>query len=92
MIVVLRIILGLLLVVAAGVVVVPLLLVFDLVSGGTAFGLCPNGLGSCQPGYFTGIELLGVLLAALFVTGAGIALCLRGIRYLEARDQLGYER
>ena len=53
------------------------------VSGGTALGLCPTGLRVCQPGYFTGIELLGVLLIVLFVAIAGIGLCVRGIRRFE---------
>lgn len=82
-VVVLRIVLGVLLAVVAAVLVVPLLIVFDLVSGGTAFGLCPTGLRVCQPGYFTGIELLGVLLIVLFVAIAGIGLCVRGIRRFE---------
>ncbi len=86
MIIALRILLGILLAVAAAIVVIPLLLVFDLVTGGTALGLCPSGLGTCQPGYFTGLELLGVLLVALFVAIAGIGLCAKGIRYLEERE------
>lgn len=86
MVVVLRIVLGVLLAVVAAVLVVPLLIVFDLASGGTAFGLCPTGLRACQPGYFTGVELLGVLLLVLFVAIAGIGLCARGIRYLDARN------
>ena len=87
MIIALRILLGVLLAAAAAIIVVPLLLVFDLVSGGTAFGLCPNGLGTCQPGYFTGLELLGLLLAMLFVAIAGVGLCARAIRHLEEKEQ-----
>ena len=81
----LRVILGILLAVVAAVVVVPLFLVFDLASGGTAFGLCPAGLRRCEPGYFTGVELLAVLLLVLFAAIGGIALCTRGIRYFEER-------
>ena len=81
MVILLRIILGILIAVAAAVVVVPVLIVFDLVSGGTAFGLCPSGLRTCEPGYFTSVELLGVLLLVLFVAIGGIALCARGIRH-----------
>lgn len=67
----------------AAVVAVPVLIVFDLVSGGTAFGLCPGGVRTCEPGYFAGIELLGVLLLVLFVAVAGIALCAKGIRHFD---------
>ncbi len=90
MVVVFRIVLGVLLVVVAAVLVVPLLVVFDLVSGGTAFGLCPTGLRFCQPGYFTGVELLGVLLIVLFVAIAGIGLSARGIRHFEVQSN-GYQ-
>lgn len=83
MIVVLRVILGVLIAVVAAVVAVPVFIVFDLVSGGTAFGLCPSGLRTCEPGYFAGFELLGVLLLVLFVAVGGIALCAKGIRRLQ---------
>lgn len=85
MLVALRFVVGVLLAVVAVVLVVPLFLVFDLVSGGTAFGLCPSGLRACQPGYFSGIELLGLLLIVLFVAVAGIGLCARFIRRFQER-------
>jgi hypothetical protein len=86
-IIVLRIILGILIAVVAAVAAVPVLVVFDLVSGGTAFGMCPAGLRTCQPGYFAGIELLAVLLLVLFIAIGGIALCAKGIRRLQ--DPIG---
>jgi hypothetical protein len=82
-VVALRVVMGVLFAVVTAVLVLPLLLVFDLISGGTALGLCPAGLRVCQPGYFTGPELLGVLLIVVFVAVMGIGLCARGIRYLE---------
>lgn len=86
-VVALRVVMAILLAVVAGVLVVPLLLVFDLMSGGTAFGLCPTGLRVCQPGYFTGLELLGVLLVVAFVAVAGIGLCARAIRHFEQAEE-----
>lgn len=83
MVILLRIILGILIAVVAAVVAVPVLIVFDLVSGGTAFGLCPGGLRTCEPGYFAGVELLGVLLLVLFIAIGGVALCAKGIRYFQ---------
>ena len=82
-VVLLRIIIGILAAVVAAVLAVPLLIAFDLVDGGDAFGLCPLGLRGCNPGYFTGIELLGILMLVLFVAIAGIGLCARGIRHFQ---------
>jgi hypothetical protein len=82
-VILLRVILGILIAVVAAAVAVPVLIVFDLVSGGTAFGLCPSGLRTCEPGYFAGVELLGVLLLVLFVAVGGIALCAKGIRHFQ---------
>lgn len=86
-VVTLRIVMAVLLAVVAAVFAVPLLLVFDLISGGTAFGLCPTGLRVCQPGYFTGLELAGLLLVVGFVAIAGIGLCARAIRHLEKVEE-----
>jgi len=83
MIIVLRLVLGVLIAVVAAIVAVPVFIVFDLVSGGTAFGMCSSGLRTCEPGYFAGVELMGGLLLALFVAIGGIALCAKGIRSLE---------
>jgi hypothetical protein len=82
-VIVLRVILGILIAVVVAAVAVPVLIVFDLVSGGTAFGLCPGGLRTCEPGYFAGVELLGVLLLVLLVAIGGIALCAKGIRHFQ---------
>jgi len=82
-IIVLRLILGVLIAVVAAIVAIPVFIVFDLISGGTAFGMCPGGLRTCEPGYFAGVELLGALMLALFVAVGGIALCAKGIRRLE---------
>ncbi|GMQ84452.1 MAG: hypothetical protein BMS9Abin07_0016 [Acidimicrobiia bacterium] len=82
MVILLRSIQVILLAVVAAVAAVPLFLVFDLASGGTALGLCPRGLARCEPGYFTGVELFGILLVALFVAIGGIGLCGAGIRRL----------
>ncbi len=84
MVVVLRILQGIFIAIAAAAVVIPVFVVYDLVSGGTAFGLCPTGLRTCEPGYFAGPELLGVLLLVLFFAIGGIALCARGIRHFES--------
>jgi hypothetical protein len=86
-VVTLRIAMAVLLAIVVAVFAVPLLLVFDLISGGTAFGLCPTGLRVCQPGYFTGLELAGLLLVVAFIAIAGIGLCARAIRHLEKVEE-----
>lgn len=78
-----RFIQAILLAVVAALAAVPLFLVFDLVSGGTALGLCPNGLARCEPGYFAGVELIGILFVVLFVAIGGIGLCAAGIRRVQ---------
>ena len=68
-----------------GVAVVPMLIVLDLSTGGTGWGLCPDGMDACQSSYFAGPELLGLLAAALFVGVALVAACVRGLRALRRR-------
>ncbi|MCH7845117.1 MAG: hypothetical protein IIC70_04665 [Acidobacteria bacterium] len=84
MVILLRVVQAILLAGVAAIAAVPLFLVFDLVSGGTALGLCPNGLARCEPGYFSGIELFGILLVVLFVAVGGIGLCAAGIRRVQS--------
>lgn len=78
----LRIALGILLVIAAGIAAIPALVLFDLVSGGTGWGLCDTGLSSCSTGYFAGPELFAILTVSLFVVLALAAICLRALRHL----------
>jgi len=81
----LRITLGVLLVIAAAVAAVPALVLFDLVSGGTGWGLCETGLSSCSTGYFAGPELFALLTVVMFVILALAAMCLRALRHLGSR-------
>ena len=74
---------ALLLVVAAvGIGMVPILVLIDLLDGGTGWGLCPGGLGACQKPYSTGAELIVLLTLALFLTVLGIRLLMRLARCL----------
>lgn len=73
----------LLVVVAVAIGVVPILVLIDLLDGGTGFGLCPGGLEFCDKPYSTGAELMIVLTLALFLTVWGIRLLLRLARRLE---------
>ncbi len=81
--IVLRTLLGVLIAVAIATALVPMLVVADLAGGGSGWGLCPDGIGTCSSSYFAGPELLALLLVVLFAILAGIAVCTRWIRRLE---------
>lgn len=72
-----RILLGALVAMLVVVVVVPGVVLFDLVAGGTGLGLCPTGLGTCTTSAFTVMELLGILMLSVAIVGGGIVGCLR---------------
>lgn len=58
----------LLMALAVGLAAVPLLVLIDLLDGGTGFGLCPDGLELCDKPYSTAAELGILLTVALFAT------------------------
>ena len=76
--VVLRIVIGLLVAAVVAVAAVPMLVIMDLNSGGTGWGLCPGGIGDCRTSYFVGFELLAIgaviLFALVFVIRIAILL------------------
>lgn len=73
----------LLVVLAVALGVVPILIIINLLGGGTGFGLCPQGLELCQKPYTTGAELMLLLVIGLFVTVWGIRMLMRLARRLE---------
>lgn len=72
----------LLVVSAVAIGIVPILVLIDLLDGGTGWGLCPGGLEVCDKPYSTGAELIVVLSIALFLVLAGIRLLMRLARRL----------
>ena len=80
----LRILLGVLVVIVVATAVAPLLVIADLAGDGSGWGLCPEGIATCSTSYFTGPELLTILLFVLFAALAGVAVCLRLIRRIES--------
>jgi len=72
---------------AIAVALIPLLVLLDLRRGGSGWGLCDQGLGECRNSYFAGFELIGWIFAALFILLGMIAMCVRILRYLEARSR-----
>ncbi len=72
-----------LLVVAAVLIgMVPILVLIDLLDGGSGWGLCPAGIELCERPYTTGAEMLIVLGLVLFLIVLGIRLLMRLARHL----------
>lgn len=69
--------------VAIAIGIVPILVLIDLLDGGTGWGLCPGGIEFCDKPYSTGAELIIILTVGLFLTVAGIRLLVRLARRLE---------
>ena len=70
-------------VVAVAIATVPLLVLIDLLGGGTGFGLCPGGIQDCEKPYSTGAELVIILAVGLFAVVAGIRILARLARRLQ---------
>lgn len=66
---------------------VPLLVLLNLVEGGTGFGLCPDGIRSCRNPYTAAPELTTVLTLALFGIVAMIRILMRMVRRMTERPQ-----
>lgn len=62
--------------------IVPILVLIDLLDGGSGWGLCPGGLQACDKPYSTGAELILVLTIALFLVVLGIRVLMRLARRL----------
>lgn len=72
-----------LVVAAVAIGVVPILVLIDLLDGGTGWGLCPGGLELCDRPYSTGAELIVILTIALFLVVFGIRMLVRLARRLQ---------
>jgi hypothetical protein len=72
-----------LVVVAIAIGIVPILVLIDLLEGGTGWGLCPAGIELCDKPYSTGAELIIILSLGLFLTVAGIRFLVRVSRRLQ---------
>jgi hypothetical protein len=87
-----RIAILLLIVAAIGVALVPLLVMVDLLQGGTGWGLCPSGIEACDVPYTTPFEFLLVLVVAMFLIVLAIRLVMRLARRLQAESYQVNER
>ena len=66
-----------------GLAAVPILVMIDLLGGGTGYGLCAGGLELCDNPYSTAAELAVFLTLALFGTVLLIRLLMRLARRLQ---------
>ncbi len=83
----LRVVIGILIVAAVGVALIPLVVLLDLHEGGTGWGLCEAGVDGCSNSYFAGFEMLAGVAIALAAILTLIALCVRIIRWLDRREK-----
>jgi hypothetical protein len=73
----------LLVLVAVALGIVPILILIDLLDGGTGWGLCPAGLELCERPYTTGAELIIILSVGMFLAVFGIRMLMRLARRLQ---------
>jgi len=83
---VIRLLIGVLVAAIVGVALIPLYVLLDLRSGGSGWGLCADGFGRCRTSYFTGFELVAVLLLALMALVLAIGGLVGLLRYLQRRS------
>lgn len=71
---------------AIGIALVPILVLIDLLDGGTGWGLCPDGIEACNNPYTTAAEIGVLLTIGLFLSVLGIRLLMRLARRLRSDD------
>ena len=81
----LRVIVGSLIAAIVSIAAIPIFVLRDLNSGGTGWGLCPDGIGDCFTSYFAGFELVAFLLAAVFVVLGLLRVAIKTLHYAEHR-------
>lgn len=86
--IILRVAIGSLIAAVLAIAIIPLLVLRDLNSGGTGWGLCSEGIGGCSNSYFAGFELVAIVLVALFGALALLRIATRALRFVEHRYDL----
>ncbi len=72
--------------VAIAIAAIPILVLIDLLDGGTGWGLCPSGIESCSSPYTTGAVLAALLTVGFLTTVWGIRLLARLARRLRSEE------
>jgi len=80
--------LGILLLAGVAIVIaaLPILVLIDLLDGGTGLGLCPTGLEGCDNPYTTVVEFAVVLTFGFLASVLGIRLLAKLARRLQADE------
>jgi hypothetical protein len=81
-----RIAIVVLVIAAIGISVVPILVMLDLLEGGTGWGMCPGGLEGCESPYTAPFEFLVILSVGLFLVILAIRLVMKLARRLQAES------
>ena len=71
---------------AIGIAIVPILVMIDLLDGGTGWGLCPAGLEACANPYTTAAEFAVMLTLGFLATVIGIRLLMRLARHIRSGE------
>jgi len=71
---------------AIGIALIPILVLIDLLDGGTGWGLCPDGIEACDNPYTTAAEFAVLLTLGLLLSVLGIRLLMRLARRLRSDD------
>jgi hypothetical protein len=71
---------------AIGIAIVPILVMIDLLDGGTGWGLCPAGLQACANPYTTAAEFAVMLTLGFLATVIGIRLLMRLARHIRSGE------
>lgn len=83
MVVLLKTLRGFLILVALLLAIVPPALLVDLLTGGTGYGLCPEGLAGCDTPFLAGPALGMRILGGLVLVTLGVRLLSRIISHVE---------
>lgn len=71
---------------AIGIATVPILVMIDLLSGGTGWGLCAGGIEACDNPYTTAAEFAVLLTLGFMGSILGIRLLMKLARRLQRDD------
>jgi hypothetical protein len=71
---------------AIGIALIPILVLIDLLDGGTGWGLCPNGIEACDNPFTTAAEIGVLLTIGLFVSVLGIRVLMRLARRMRSDE------
>ncbi len=71
---------------AIGIAMVPILVLIDLLDGGTGWGLCPAGIEACANPYTTAAEFAVILTLGFLASVMGIRILMRLARRVQSGE------